>query len=86
LKDIDKIEKVNMLSKKIAKQISGGKCLACGADLKPDEEFICDKCFTKEMKADVEALRKEANNDLAEYLEDHDESWRFKDNRGRCVF
>ncbi len=56
-------------------------CLDCGKELKEDEEYLCDKCYKKELEKDRKAVRerKDETNDWSE-------SWRFRDSRGRSVF
>jgi hypothetical protein len=46
------------------------------------EEYLCDACFTAEMKADIEARKKAEEEEKEPYSDD----WRFRDSRGRSVF
>jgi predicted amidophosphoribosyltransferase len=64
-------------------------CKLCGKPLNYIEEYLCDECFDKKMKEDMEILAREAKEEREaqdEDYEQYDESWRFRDNRDRSVF
>ena len=67
-----------------AKRLKENKCIICGKD-KGDSEYICEECFVKEMKKDMEAYAKNQERESDGDFE-WDEGWRFKDSRGRSVF
>ena len=61
-------------------------CLHCGVQLKEGEEYLCDTCYDKEMKKEIEEMKKLREEEAEAEGADRDESWRFRDSRGRSVF
>jgi ribosomal protein L37E len=65
------------------------ECRVCGKKLKHVEEYICDECFDKKMKKDMEAYAKNQERESdGEYERDEQYSidWRFRNSQNRSVF
>ena len=62
-------------------------CFVCEtAKLKKDEEYVCENCHDREMRADIEAeMKADHEADMVEE-EDYSMNWRFENSRGRSVF
>ncbi len=62
-------------------------CVVCETkELSDSQEWVCDECFNKELKKEQETQTEEDEETEQERIERQDESWRFKDSRGRSVF
>jgi len=61
-------------------------CLHCGVELEEGEEYLCDECYDKEMRKEIEEMKKLREEEVEAEGADRDESWRFRDSRGRSVF
>ena len=60
------------------------KCLLCQTKLKKQEEYLCDKCYSEQMKREMESQKD--LEQAEEEAEDWDIGWRFNDGCGRSVF